>query len=142
MNRNDLIRGTIIRTVFVTLELIALVYLSVYSFLYADTGIYGYWGSLLAIFGMLSPIIVYVISSAVFNTANLIMVIKKRHTPESIKKYHKLSRVFLIWGIITGAIYGTVLIPIFLLENIFLLSEYRKETDRIRTEQILLQMQG
>ena len=125
MKENNLAKGTIIRTVFVSLEVIALTAISVYSFFAAVDGIWGYWGSLVAMFSLLSPIFMYVIPSAIFNTFNLIIVIKNRHTPDSIIKYHKLSKAYLIWGIITGALYGSLLVPIFLLENIFLFNGYR-----------------
>lgn len=121
-----LVKGTIIRTVFVSLEVIALTAISIYSFFAAADGIWGYWGSLAAIFLLLSPIFIYVIPSAIFNTFNLIIVIKNRHTPCSIIKYHKLSKAYFIWGIVTGALYGSLLVPIFLLENIFLFIGYRK----------------
>ena len=127
MKENLLVKVSIIRTVFVSLEVIALVSISIYSFFAAVDGIWGYWGSLAAIFSLLSPIFIYVIPSAIFNTLNLIVVIKNLHSPDSIIKYHKLSKVFLIWGIITGALYGGLLVPIFLLENIFLFNGYRKE---------------
>ena len=127
MKENTLVKGTIIRTVFVSLEVIALVSISIYSFFAAVDGIWGYWGSLAAIFSLLSPIFIYVIPSSIFNVFNLIIVIKNRHTSDSIIKYHKLSKTFLIWGIITGGLYGSLLVPIFLLENIFLFNAYRKE---------------
>lgn len=127
MKENRLVKVSIIRTVFVSLEVIALVSISIYSFFAAVDGIWGYWGSLADIFSLLSPIFIYVIPSAIFNTLNLIVVIKNLHSPDSIIKYHKLSKVFLIWGIITGALYGGLLVPIFLLENIFLFNGYRKE---------------
>ncbi len=132
MKENNLIKGTIIRTVFVGLEVIALVAISIYSFINAGTGIWGYWGSLMAIFGLLSPIFAYVIPSAVFNTFNLIVVMRNRHTPDSIKKYHKLSKAYLIWGIITGGLYGCTLIPVFLFENIFLFNGYKREIELIK----------
>ena len=127
MKEDILKKGTVIRTAFVCLEVIALISISIYAFFAAtDDSAWGYWGSLAFIFALLTPIFIYVIPSAIFNTFNLIIVIKKRHTSESIIKYHKLSKVFLIWGVITGALY-TVLAPIFLLENIFLYTGYKRE---------------
>lgn len=132
MKENNLVKGTIIRTVFVSLEVIALTAISIYSFFAAADGIWGYWGSLIAWFGLIGPIYIYVIPSAIFNTFNFIIVIKNRHTPDSIIKYHKLSKAYLIWGIITGALCGSLLVPIFLLENIFLFNGYRKELASIK----------
>ena len=127
MNDSQLVKGTIIRTFFVFIELIALVVISIITFSNDGTGAWGYWGSVVIVFGMLSPIIVYVIASAIFNAFNMSVVLKKRHTIESIKKYCKLSKIYLIWGIITGLLYGFLLVPVFFLENIFLFYGYKKE---------------
>ena len=133
MKENNLVKYTSIRTVFVSLEVIALVSISIYAFFAAsEDNIWGYWGSLAAIFSLLSPIFIYVIPSAIFNTFNLFIVIKKRHTSDSIIKCYKWSKVFLIWGIITGALYGSLLVPIFLLENVFLFVEYKAELEKIK----------
>ncbi len=130
MKYNPLLKGTIIKTVFAGLEVIVLVAILIYSFLSAGEGIWGYWGSIIAIFSLLSPIYIYAIPNAIFTTYNLIIVTRNCHTPDSIKKYHKLSKRYLIWGVITGGLYGCLLVPIFLLENIFLYSAYRKELER------------
>ncbi len=123
-------KGTIIKTVFAGLEVIVLVGILIYSFLSAGEGIWGYWGSIIIIFSLLSPIYIYAIPNAIFTTYNLVIVTRNRHTPDSIKKYYKLSKRYLIWGVITGGLYGCLLEPIFLLENIFLYSAYRKELER------------
>ncbi len=137
MTSNSLLKPTLIRTVFVSLEVIALTALSIYAFLTADTGIWGYWGNILAIFSMLSPIFVYVMHSAVFNTANLIFVLKNRQTPELIRKYRSRSKKYLIWGLITGGLYSGLLAPVFLLENIFLFKEYNRKSEEIERIYIL-----
>ena len=129
MKKNPLLRGTIIKTVFAGLEIMVLVGILIYSFLSASDGIWGYWGSIIAFISMLSPIYIYAIPNTIFTTNNLIIVTKNRHTPDSIKKYHKLSKRYFIWGVITGGLYGCLLIPIFLFENIFLYIAYRKELD-------------
>ena len=127
MRENQLIKGTIIRTIFVFVELVALVVISVITFSNDGTSAWGYWGAVAVVFITLSPIFVYVIASAVFNIFNLIMVIKNKHNADTIKKYYGLSKAYFIWGIITGGLYGSILIPIFLLENIFLFNAYKKE---------------
>ena len=127
MNDHLLRKGTRIKTVFAGLEVMLLVGILLAAFSNDGESIWGYWGSLAAIFSLLSPIFIYVIPSSIFNVFNLIIVIKNRHTSDSIIKYHKLSKTFLIWGIITGGLYGSLLVPIFLLENIFLFNAYRKE---------------
>lgn len=128
----QLLNGTIIRTIFVSVELIALILISIITFSNDGTSAWGYWGTVVIVFGALSPIIGYVVASVVFNIFNMNVVLKKRCTIESIDKYHKLSKLFLTWGIITGVLYGFLLVPFFLLENIFLFNGYRKEVKRIK----------
>ncbi|MBQ7338691.1 MAG: hypothetical protein IJW40_09610 [Clostridia bacterium] len=132
MKYNPLLKGTIIKTVFAGLEVMVLVGILIYSFLSAGESIWGYWGSIIAIISLLSPIYIYAIPNAIFTTYNLMVVTRNRHTLDSIKKYHKLSKRYLIWGVITGGLYGCLLAPIFLLENIFLYCAYRKELERIK----------
>ena len=115
MKYNPLLKGTIIKTVFAGLEVIALVCILIVSFLSADEGIWGYWGSIIAIISLLSPIYIYTIPNAIFTIHNLIIVTRNRHTSYSIKKYHKLSKRYFIWGVIIGGLYGCILVPIFLL---------------------------
>ncbi|MBQ3546479.1 MAG: hypothetical protein IJA34_16060, partial [Lachnospiraceae bacterium] len=131
-NDNKLVKATITRTVFVSIELIALIVISIITLSNDGTSAWGYWGNVVIVFGTLSPVIVYVIASAIFNVFNMSVVFKKRHTIESIKKCYKLSKIYLIWGIVTGGIYGFLLVPIFLLENIFLLCEYKKEIELVK----------
>ena len=109
MRENQLLKGTIIRTIFVFVELVALVVISVITFSNDGTSAWGYWGAVAAVFITLSPIF------------------KNKHTANTIKKYHRLSKAYFIWGIITGGLYGCLLVPIFLLENIFLFNAYKKE---------------
>ena len=135
MEHNYLKKGTIIRTVFVTLELIVLVIISIIAFSNDGASVWGYWGTVAAILITLSPIFIYVIASAVFNVCNLVIVLKKQHTAETVKKYCKTSKSYFVWGIVTGALYGGWLIPIFLLENIFLFKGYKKELERIKNTQ-------
>ena len=132
MNDNKLVKATITRTVFVSIELIALIVISIITLSNDGTSAWGYWGNVVIVFGTLSPVIVYVIASAIFNVFNMSVVFKKRHTIESIKKYYKLSKIYLIWGIVTGGLYGFLLVPIFLLENIFLFCEYKKELELVK----------
>lgn len=132
MKENQLLKGTIIKTVFVFVELVALIIISIITFSNDGTGVWGYWGSVAIVFITLSPIFIYIIASAIFNVFNLNMVIKNKHTADSIKKYHKVSKVYFIWGIITGGLYGGLLVPIFLLENIFLFNGYRKEVEIVK----------
>ena len=127
MKDDHLLKGTIIRTIFVFVELVALIVISVITFSNDGASAWGYWGAVAAVFITLSPIFVYVIASTVFNIFNLTIVIKNKHTPHTIKKYHGLSKAYFIWGMITGGLYGCLLVPIFLLENIFLFNAYRKE---------------
>ena len=129
MKYTPLVKGTIIKAVLAGLETIALISILIYSFISAHDGVWGYWGSIIAIISMLSPIYIYAIPNTIFTTNNLIIVTKNRHTPDSIKKYHKLSKRYFIWGVITGGLYGCLLVPIFLFENIFLYIAYRKELD-------------
>ena len=132
MNDNKLVKATITRTVFVSIELIALIVISIITLFNDGTSAWGYLGNVVIVFGTLSPVIVYVIASAIFNVFNMSVVFKKRHTIESIKKCYKLSKIYLIWGIVTGGLYGFLLVPIFLLENIFLFCEYKKELDLVK----------
>ena len=111
---------------FVSIELIALIAISVITFSNDGTNLWGYWGSIAIVFGTLSPIIIYVIASAIFNVFNMVIVLKEKHTDETVAKYYKMSKVFLIWGIVTGALYAFIFVPIFLLENILLFLEYKK----------------
>lgn len=128
----QLFKCSIARTIFVSIELIALIVLLILSFLLNDgSGIWGYWG-IAVLWITIAPILVYVIASAVFNTLNMNKVLKKRHTAETVKQYYNVSKIFLVWGIMTGMLYGFLLPQIFLLENIFLFYEYRKERARIR----------
>ncbi len=128
---DQLVKGTITRTVFVAIELITLIVISIITFLNDGASPWGYWGNVAIVFITLSPVFVYVIASTAFNIFNLVIVLKKKHTVASIKKYHKICVGYFIWGIITGGLYGGILIPIFLLENIFLLKGYRKELELI-----------
>ena len=125
MNDNKVVKATIVRTVFVSIELIALIVISIITFSNDGTSAWGYWGNVVIVFGILSPIIVYVVASTIFNALNMKIVLKRQHTIESIKKYYKLSKIYLIWGIVTGGLYGFLLAPIFLLENIFLFCGYK-----------------
>ena len=127
MRENQLIKGTIIRTIFVFVELVALIVISVITFSNDGTSAWGYWGAVAVVFITLSPIFVYVIASAVFNIFNLAIVIKSKHNADTIKKYYGLSKAYFIWGIVTGGLYGCLLMPIFLLENVFLFNAYKKE---------------
>ena len=127
MKDNHLLKGTIIRTLFVFVELVALIVISIITFSNDGTSAWGYWGAVAIVFITLSPIFIYVIASTVFNVFNLNIVIKNKHTPNTIRKYHRLSKVYFIWGMITGGLYGCLLVPIFLLENIFLFNAYKKE---------------
>ena len=65
-----LVKGSIIRTVFVAIELIALAVISVITFSNDGTSAWGYWGNVAIVFITLSPIFVYVIASAIFNFFN------------------------------------------------------------------------
>ena len=129
MKYNPLRKSTIIKTIFAGLEVIALIGILIHSFLGAEESIWGYWGSV-AVIALFSPIYIYAIPNAIFTVRNLMIVTRNLHTPDSIKKYYKLSKIYLIWGVITGGLYGCLLAPIFLLENIFLYSAYKEETER------------
>ena len=120
-----------IRTVFVLVELIAIIVISIITFSNDGTSAWGYWGAVAVVFITLSPIFIYVIASTIFNLFNLNIVIKNKHTEDTVKKYYRLSKAYFIWGIITGCLFGCLLVPIFLLENIFLFNAYRKESERI-----------
>ncbi len=133
MKDKPLLKGTIIRTVFVALELVGLIVISIITFSNDGTSAWGYWGAVAVVFITLSPIIIYIIASTVFNFFNIKVVFGNQYTVKTLKKYHKLSKAYLIWGIITGGLYGCLLVPIFLLENIFLFNGYRKELERINT---------
>lgn len=129
MNDHLLRKGTRIKTVFAGLEVMLLIGILLAAFSNDGEGIWGYWGSIAAIVCMLSPIFIYAIPNAVFTVRNLIMVTRDRHTPDSIMQYRKLSKRYLIWGIVTGGLYGGFFVPIFLLENIFLYSAYKTESE-------------
>ena len=130
MKDNPFLKGTVIRTLFVILELIGLAVISVIAFSNDGTGNWGYWGSIFVIFVTLSPVILYVIASAVFNAFNLSIVLRRRHTAASIRKYYKLSLAFLIMGILACGMYG--LPVLFLPENLFLFLAYNKEYRKIK----------
>lgn len=132
MSDRQIVQGTIIRTFFVVIELIALIDFSIITFSNDGMSVWGYWGSILAEFCMLSPLIIYVIASAIFNLFNMSVVLRKRHTNESIKKYYKLSKIYLTCGIIAAGLYGFFLVPFFLLENIFLFQGYKKALKTIQ----------
>ena len=132
MNSNQLLKGSIIRTIFVFVELVTLIVISIITFLNDGTSVWGYWGTVAAVFISFSPIFAYVIASTIFNVFNMKIVLGNRHTAESIKKYYELSRTYLAFGIVVGALYGFLLIPIFLLENIFLFNGYEKELKKIK----------
>lgn len=89
MKDSQIVKGTIIRTCFVVVELIALVVVSIITFSNDGTSAWGYWGSVGIVFGTLSPIFIYVIASAIFNVCNMFVVFKKRHTNDSIKNIIK-----------------------------------------------------
>ena len=125
MDDKKLVKATIIRTVFVTIEFIAVIVIAILTFSNNRENPWGYWRSVVIVFAMWSPVIVYVIASTIFNVLNMNVVFKRRHTTETIQKYYKLSKIYLICGIVTGGLYGFLLVPIFLLENIFLFCEYK-----------------
>ena len=127
MRENQLLKGTIIRTIFVFVELVALIVISVITLSNDGTSAWGYWGAVAVVFITLSPVFIYVIASTVFNIFNLAIVIKSKHNADTIKKYYGLSKAYFIWGIVTGGLYGCLLMPIFLLENVFLFNAYKKE---------------
>ena len=127
MKGRQLLKGTMIRTIFVFVELVALIVISVITFSNDGTSAWGYWGAVAVVFVTLSPVFIYVIASTVFNIFNLAIVIKSKHNADTIKKYYGLSKAYFIWGIVTGGLYGCLLMPIFLLENIFLFNAYKKE---------------
>ena len=95
MNYKPLVKGTVIKTAFIAFELLALIVVSIFVFSNDGESPWGYWGTAFIVFLTLSPIFVYVISNAFFNAFNLIIVLSKHHTPESIKKYYKIT-IFLI----------------------------------------------
>ena len=127
MKGRQLLKGTMIRTIFVFVELVALIVISVITFSNDGTSAWGYWGAVAVVFITLSPVFIYVIASTIFNIFNLAIVIKSKHNADTIKKYYGLSKAYFIWGIVTGGLYGCLLMPIFLLENIFLFNAYKKE---------------
>ena len=129
--KNDQLKKTaVVGSVFVVAELIVLAVITVITLSNDGTSAWGYWGAVAAVFVPLSPIYVYVIASVVFYARQLFFVWKKPHTPESLKQHYKTVRGYFIWGIVTGSLYGFILAPIFLLENIFLLIGYKKELAR------------
>ena len=127
MKDRQLLKGTMIRTIFVFVELVALIVISVITLSNDGTSAWGYWGAVAVVFITLSPVFIYVIASTIFNIFNLAIVIKSKHNADTIKKYYGLSKAYLIWGIVTGGLYGWLLVPIFLLENVFLFNAYKKE---------------
>ena len=133
MSSKQLVRGSIIKAIFGAVEFVALIGVSIITFSNSGADPWGYWGNVLIVFTMLSPIIIYVISSIIFNIFNMRIVMKKRHTPESIKKYKIISLVFFVWGIITGGLYGAF-VPVFILENIFLVIAYWNEAADIKNK--------
>ncbi len=127
MKDRQLLKGTMIRTIFVFVELVALIVISVITLSNDGTSAWGYWGAVAVVFITLSPVFIYVIASTIFNIFNLAIVIKSKHNEDTIKKYYGLSKAYFIWGIVTGGLYGCLLMPIFLLENVFLFNAYKKE---------------
>lgn len=131
MKHNSLFKASIIKFVFAEIEAFLLFSLLIYSLIAARNGFWGYWGSIIAVLAMFSPFYIYAIPNTIFATRNLIIVAQNRHTPDSIKKYRKSSKIYFIWGLITSGLYG-IFVPIFLLENIFLFVAYNKELKRIQ----------
>lgn len=134
MKSNPLRTGSLIKAILGAAEWILLIIAAVVTFSNDGSSPWGYWGSVFIVFATLSPILLYVIASTVFNVFNLRLVMKDRHTPSSIERYHRLSRILFIWGIVTGALYSALLVPIFLLENLFLFRAYRKEWENAKSE--------
>ncbi len=132
MKHNPLRTGAIIRTAFVSLELLVGIVFSVLTFGNSGAEPWGYWGNVFAVYVMLSPFLLYVIASAIFNAFNMAIIFQNRHTPKSIQKYYKRTLIFLVWGTVTGTIYGFVFVPIFVLENVFLFFGYGKEREKLQ----------
>ena len=131
MKPSRLLIGTLIKTIVGTIEFVAVIIMAVIVFASDGNSVWGYWGSIAASLLPFSPFIVYVIASTAFNISNMNMVIKKIHTRESMKKYYKKSKKYFIWGVITSSLYGFLLLPIFFLENVFLVEAYRRELKAI-----------
>ena len=127
MKNRQLVRGTVIKTAFTSIELIVLVIMSVIAFTNDGKGVWGYWGSIIVIFAISAPVIVYTFASMIFNVFNIYYVFGDHHTIRSLEKYHKISSVYFTVGIMIGALYGFILLPIFWLENMFLLDAYSVE---------------
>lgn len=125
MSDRQIVIGTIIRTFFVTIELIMLVILFITTFSIEGMSVQEHWVSIIVVLCMLSPLVIYVIASAIFNMFNMNVVLRKRHTNESIQKYYKLSKIYLTCGIIAAGLYGFLFVPFFLLENLFLVLGYK-----------------
>lgn len=125
-----LVKGTIVKIVFNVLEFIAVIAMIIVTFVFDDSSAWGDWGVVVVVLVTIG-LIVYVLASTVFNILNFNMVMKKRHTVESIRKYYNWSLAFFVWGIVTGVVYGCLLVPIFLLENLFLFLGYREEIANI-----------
>ena len=138
IKNKELLNASIKRTVFVAFEILALAIFSIIVFSNDGSPPWGYWGNVLIPFLVFSPIIVYIIASTIFNTYNMITVVNGRHTFQSIQIYNKTSNIFLVWGVITGAVYGFIFVPFFLLENHSLTKAYKKELDKIQYEQYRL----
>ena len=136
MKHNSLFKASIIKFVFAEIEALVLLSLLIYSLIAARNGFWGYWGSVIAVLAMFSPFYIYAIPNTIFATRNLIIVAQNRHTPDSIKKYRKSSKIYFIWGLITSGLYG-IFVSIFLLENIFLFVAYSKELKRTLNTQNL-----
>ena len=136
MKNNSLFKAAIVKFVFAEVEALALLSLLIYSLIAAKNSLWGYLGSVMAVLAMFSPFYIYAIPNTIFAIKNLIIVAQNRHTPDSIKKYHKSSKIYFIWGLITSGLYG-IFVPIFLLENIFLYVAYSKELKRTLNTQNL-----
>ncbi len=134
MNQNQLIKGTIIKAIFVSVELTALIafLLSIFSKPDNDTpGVWGgHWTSVGLVCLMVSPVIVYILINTVFCIFHMNIVLRNRHTDESIRRYHKWSKIVFIVGIVSFALYGGALAVIPLLDNLSLFRGYLRELER------------
>ena len=132
MTSQKLRTNTLIRALIGLCELIAIIWMSVVLFANDGNGMWGYWGSIFVVYVTLSPILVYAISSIIFNFFNLRIVFADDHTRESVERYYRASIVFFVWGVVTGALYGFILVPFFFLENVFLFLAYREERENMK----------
>ena len=127
MKNSSLLSASIVKTIFVSFELLALIAFCVIYFQNDRSPWFRGWGLVLGL--LMAPMAIYIIANTIFNACNLHTVIRRRHTAKSIQRYYEWTKVFLISSIIVSIPCVLFPLPILLFENILLFVAYNKEQD-------------